>query len=311
MIVGGSAWESNPAPPRWRGATGFEDREGHRAPFASGREATIIARASGSGAKLDEASVWRRNGKRAGTDAHRSIERHETDVPCKNDATFPGLEGNPTTEGAPSRHCAGTAREIQLSIRRTSPARGPLPDSSGVKSTRWPSRSNSNTAPRTALRWKKCSIPPSSRMNPNPLSINRRAIVPLGIPYSSDIRTPVPLPRRTDATLTSPRPGGRCSSSGSEQPPEPPATPDGRGAAPETGNQYYTAPRRIIQAFNLESRQSSEVRQWKSSVGSGDGPVPTASGAAIRMVGSGGGAARQKRGGCDGGSTSLLRRFGG
>ena len=33
--VGGSAWESNPAPPRWRGATDFEDREGHRAPFAS------------------------------------------------------------------------------------------------------------------------------------------------------------------------------------------------------------------------------------------------------------------------------------
>ncbi len=33
---GGSAWESNPAPPRWQGATGFEDREGHRrAPFAS------------------------------------------------------------------------------------------------------------------------------------------------------------------------------------------------------------------------------------------------------------------------------------
>lgn len=36
--VGGSAWESNPAPPRWRGATGFEDREGHRAPFASVRD---------------------------------------------------------------------------------------------------------------------------------------------------------------------------------------------------------------------------------------------------------------------------------
>ena len=33
---GGSAWESNPASPRWRGATDFEDREGHRAPFASG-----------------------------------------------------------------------------------------------------------------------------------------------------------------------------------------------------------------------------------------------------------------------------------
>ena len=35
-VNGGSAWESNPAPPRWRGATDFEDREGHRAPFASG-----------------------------------------------------------------------------------------------------------------------------------------------------------------------------------------------------------------------------------------------------------------------------------
>ena len=33
--TGGSAWESNPAPPRQRGATDFEDREGHRAPFAS------------------------------------------------------------------------------------------------------------------------------------------------------------------------------------------------------------------------------------------------------------------------------------
>ena len=33
--AGGSAWESNPAPPRERGATDFEDREGHRAPFAS------------------------------------------------------------------------------------------------------------------------------------------------------------------------------------------------------------------------------------------------------------------------------------
>lgn len=34
-VSGGSAWESNPAPPRQRGATDFEDREGHRAPFAS------------------------------------------------------------------------------------------------------------------------------------------------------------------------------------------------------------------------------------------------------------------------------------
>src|SRR5207245_951733 len=33
--VGGSAWESNPASPNQRGATDFEDREGHRAPFTS------------------------------------------------------------------------------------------------------------------------------------------------------------------------------------------------------------------------------------------------------------------------------------
>ena len=33
--VGGSAWESNPASPRKRGATDFEDREGRRAPFTS------------------------------------------------------------------------------------------------------------------------------------------------------------------------------------------------------------------------------------------------------------------------------------
>src|SRR6267142_2120945 len=32
---GGSAWESNPASPNKRGATDFEDREGHRAPFTS------------------------------------------------------------------------------------------------------------------------------------------------------------------------------------------------------------------------------------------------------------------------------------
>ena len=34
---GGSAWESNPASPNQRGATDFEDREGHRAPFTSER----------------------------------------------------------------------------------------------------------------------------------------------------------------------------------------------------------------------------------------------------------------------------------
>ena len=48
-LDGGSAWESNPAPPRWRGATDFEDREGHRAPFASrlersDRERTVVDR---------------------------------------------------------------------------------------------------------------------------------------------------------------------------------------------------------------------------------------------------------------------------
>ena len=75
----------------------------------------------------------RQEGRDKRTQEHR---RHETDVPCENDATFLGLDRNPTTDGAPSRQGAGTAREIQLSIRRTSPARGPLPDSSGVKSTR-------------------------------------------------------------------------------------------------------------------------------------------------------------------------------
>ncbi len=64
----------------------------------------------------------------------------------------------------------------------TSPARGPLPESSALNSTRCPSRSSSNTAPRTALRWKKCSTPVSSRMNPKPLSMSRRAMVPDGIP---------------------------------------------------------------------------------------------------------------------------------
>jgi hypothetical protein len=38
---GGSAWESNPASPREQGATDFEDREGHRTPFAS---ESIVAR---------------------------------------------------------------------------------------------------------------------------------------------------------------------------------------------------------------------------------------------------------------------------
>src|SRR5438552_3448069 len=58
-----------------------------------------------------------------------------------------------------------------------------------------PSRSSSNTAPRTELRWKKCSIPPSSRMNPNPLSIRSRAIVPVGITPSPPVPNPQEYPK--------------------------------------------------------------------------------------------------------------------
>ena len=42
MAGGGSAWESNPASPRERGATDFEDREGHRAPFASTELSIVV-----------------------------------------------------------------------------------------------------------------------------------------------------------------------------------------------------------------------------------------------------------------------------
>ena len=90
-----------------------------------------------------------------------------------------------------------TACNRAYSMRRISPARGPFCESSGVNSTRCPSRSSSNTVPRTELRWKKCSSPDSSRMNPNPLSMRSRAIVPVGIPVSSDsefLRTSQELP---------------------------------------------------------------------------------------------------------------------
>ena len=80
------------------------------------------------------------------------------------------------------------------SINRTSPARGPFVESSAENSTRCPSRRSSKTAPRTELRWKKCSMPPSSRMKPNPLSMRRRAIVPVGIAVSSDARKPRTIP---------------------------------------------------------------------------------------------------------------------
>src|SRR3954452_10888568 len=45
---GGSAWESNPASPRKRGATDFEDREGHRAPFTS--DVIVLADGAAAGA---------------------------------------------------------------------------------------------------------------------------------------------------------------------------------------------------------------------------------------------------------------------
>ena len=48
--VGGSAWESNPASPRKRGATDFEDREGHRAPFTSRK---IVLRIADCGLRID------------------------------------------------------------------------------------------------------------------------------------------------------------------------------------------------------------------------------------------------------------------
>ena len=137
-FLGGSASESNRASPREQGATGFEDREGHRAPFAS-----------------EEIVDWR---------------RAEVQIDCR--LQIPELQsGNLQSGRMASFRSGGRRRRAVLS--------GNLP---GVNSTRWPSRSSSNTAPRTELRWKKCSMPPSSRMNPNPLSMRSRAIVPVGIP---------------------------------------------------------------------------------------------------------------------------------
>ena len=100
---GGSAWESNPACPQLREATDFEDREGHRAPFAS-KEASPAApekwsaRPRGAGEERAAGTLAARRRRRAGA---------------------PGDCGVP-----------------QLSISRTSPARGPLAESSAVNSTR-------------------------------------------------------------------------------------------------------------------------------------------------------------------------------
>ncbi len=62
------------------------------------------------------------------------------------------LGGSPKRRGAIAPHVGSREGRRQPSISRTSPARGPLPDSSGVNSTRCPSRRSSNTAPRTELR---------------------------------------------------------------------------------------------------------------------------------------------------------------
>jgi len=62
--VGGSAWESNPASPQLRGATDFEDRESHRAPFAS-------AKCNCSGRKKNRPA----EDPRAGTDAGSAFDQ--------------------------------------------------------------------------------------------------------------------------------------------------------------------------------------------------------------------------------------------
>ena len=82
----------------------------------------------------------------------------------------------PIGRGMVPRHRAYEAW-YQPSMSRTS-RRGSLTgffdsefDSLAFTAARTPRR-------RTELRWKKCSIPPSSRMNPNPCQSERRAIVP-------------------------------------------------------------------------------------------------------------------------------------
>ena len=182
MQSGGSASESNRASPRVQGATDFEDREGHRAPFASELDFTStelrVASATDPQAYDDRATA---------TEFQEQLAGWAGRIPKRRSAP-------PLT---PALRRTRSAETIYPSINRTSPARGPFCDSSGVNSTRCPSRSSSNTAPRTELRWKKCSIPPSSRMNPNPLSIRSRAIVPVGITRSPPFRTPQGYPKGT------------------------------------------------------------------------------------------------------------------
>jgi hypothetical protein len=72
-------------------------------------------------------------------------------------------------------------RNGQTDSPRTLPALGPFAEGSSSKFTRCPSFSWSKDPSRTELRWKNHSCPPSSLINPNPLSRTRRLIVPLGI----------------------------------------------------------------------------------------------------------------------------------
>jgi hypothetical protein len=60
--IGGSAWESNPPFPREREAADFEDREGHRAPFAS----VVMVKSAVATLEAPEGEPGRRTGRKRG-----------------------------------------------------------------------------------------------------------------------------------------------------------------------------------------------------------------------------------------------------
>ena len=64
-------------------------------------------------------------------------------------------------------------------MRRTFSARGPFGPWPTSNSTLSPSRRSSSLSPKTALWWKKYSLPPSPLMNPNPLSVRNVRIFPV------------------------------------------------------------------------------------------------------------------------------------
>src|SRR3954468_19311797 len=81
----------------------------------------------------------------------------------------------------PYQQALRTERSAALSGRqetRTLSARGPLGPWPFSKVTAWPSRSWSKRVPWHAELWKKYSLPSSARMNPKPLSLTSRLIVP-------------------------------------------------------------------------------------------------------------------------------------